>query len=124
MSRQYVDVILTSLNSPLLGQIRLNDAAKLSTKQEATRTAVKTMNRQRTARGYRSGTKTYSGQLTMEVQMPPEVDWALLFLADDEFLLTYEMGDGGQRFQLVDCIISNVDTEGDEDGGTQMTIDF
>lgn len=124
MARQYADVILTSLNSPVLGQIKLQDAAKLTVTQEVTRTAVKTMNRRRLARGYRSGTKTYTGQLTVEEQMPAEVDWALLFELGDEFLLTYELGDGGQRNQLVDCIISNIGLEGDEDGGIQRTVDF
>jgi hypothetical protein len=42
----------------------------------------------------------------------------------DQFLLTYELGEGGSRWQLADCIISNISTEGDEDGGVQMTIDL
>jgi hypothetical protein len=124
VSREYADVILTSINSPLLGQRRLDDAAKLTVTQEATRTPVKTMNRRRTARGFRSGTKTYTAQLQVEIQLTPEVDWSLLFQTSDQFLLTYELGDGGNRWQLADCIISNISTEGDEDGGLQMTVDL
>lgn len=124
MAREYVDVVLCSLNSPILGQFKLDDAAKITVTQEVTRTPVKTMNRRRIARGYRSGTKLYTSQLVVEVQLVPEVDWPLLFKLDDEFLLTYEMGDGGSRWQLVDSIISNIGTDGDEDGGTQMTMDM
>lgn len=128
MARDYVDVILTSINSDLIGQRRLDDVARIRVEAEVTRTPVKTMNRRRTARGFRSGTKSFSGQLVVEIQKAPDltsnVDWMLLFRADDEFLLTYEMGDGGLRYQLADTIISNISIEGDEDGGGQMTIDW
>lgn len=124
MAREYADVVLTSIKSQVIGLRRLDDAARLRVESEVTRTPVKTMNRRRTARGYRSGTKTYSAQLVVEVQILPEVDWNLLYQLDDEFLLSYELGDGGLRWQLADCIISSISTEGDEDGGIQMTIDL
>lgn len=124
MSREYADVILTSIKSQIVGLRRLDDAAKLTVTSEVTRTPVKTMNRRRTARGYRSGTKTYTAQLVVEIQLIEEVDWNLLYQLDDEFLLAYELGDGGLRWQLADCIISNISTEGDEDGGLQRTIDL
>ncbi len=122
MSNEYADVVLTSLSSPLLGKITLNDAAKIKVDEEVTRTAVKTMNRRRKARGYKSGTKSYTAELVVEVQMPEEIDWGALFEFDDQFLLTYELGDGGGRYQLVDCIVGSTGLEGDEEGNVQRTI--
>lgn len=124
MADDFADVMLTGLSSPTLGKITLNHAAKLKVTQRRTQTYKHTMTRSRAPRGFASGPSEIDGELMCEVGLPEEVDWVLLYDLNEAFLFSYEVGDGGQRFQMSDCKVEENGLEGDADGNVQRSVNF
>jgi len=124
MADDFADVILTGISSPSLGKIILNHAASLKVTRTRTQTEKTTMTRDRAPRGFASGPPLVAGELMNEVGLPEEVDWVTLADRNEYFLFSYELGDGGRRFQCVDCKIEEDGLDGDSEGKVQRSISF
>jgi len=124
MADDFADVILTGFSSTSQGTIKLNHAARLKITQTRTQTPKHTMTRTRKPRGFCSGPKQTSGELMNEIGLPEEIDWVQVYELNEFFLFTYELGEGGRRYQVVDCKIEENGLEGDADGNVQRSINF
>lgn len=123
MAQEYVDIAHIQISAPQpIGKVTLQDVVSLKVDTEKPKKPVKTMNRRREARGFRRGTLEVSAELSVEMALNPEVDWNFMLQADMPFLLTYERGDNGQRWQLVDAEVSSVSEEEGEDGEAQLRV--
>lgn len=124
MAGSYVDIANCKLEAESVGVVELQDIQELSVTTTKERNRVNTMNRRRLARGYRSATKTVSGSLSVARAVSPEVDFHTLFENDELFQLYVEWADGGQRRQIVDCLISEIEAGANEAGEPTWDISF
>ena len=123
MGQEYVDIAHVLIDAPQpIGKRSLKDVVSIKVDTSKPKKPVKTMNRDRKARGFRRGTLEVSVELVVEMAINPEVDWNYLLEADLPFLLVYERGDNGQRWQVVDCEVAEVSEEEGEDGEAQQRI--
>jgi hypothetical protein len=123
MADQYVDCAFIKVKREGEGLVELEEGSKLSIKRTKSRKVVNTMNRRRVGKGYRSATKA----VTFELEIPrtvngTEVPWVEMFDKDEIFHMPYEMGDGGQRRSLIDCIVDSADDDFSEDGEAVLRI--
>lgn len=85
---------------------------------------VKTMNRERVARGVTQGTQDFPFKMTVARQVAnPEQDWHAWAATKQAKEITYELGDGGLRVTLIDCYLNSVDEKYDEAGEAVWDID-
>lgn len=120
---EYVDIAHVMIDAPSpIGKVTMHDVVSLKVDTSKPKKPVKTMNRQREARGFKRGTLEVSVELTVEMAMNPEVDWNYMLQADVPFMLVYERGDNGQRWQVVGCEVSEVSEEESEEGEAQQRV--
>lgn len=87
------------------------------------KTPVKTMRRVRRALGYTRGVPDFTADLkVIYPTASPEIDWDALLASGEEFLIVYEQGLGGQRYQLVSCVVDDITKPFNEGGKTEFTV--
>lgn len=106
------------------GKRTLSDLVDLEVNDGQEDRPVFTMNRRRTARGFRSGPVTVTGSATIAMAVDPEVDWNKLLKTKEEFTIGYERGDGGKRYQLVSCRVTGVAEKYGQDGEPSWSVSF
>lgn len=121
--RDYADVLLTGLAWDET-KVVLRDLARLRLGAKRAQNPVKGMWRGRAARGFTAGTTELDGELETAVGMPAEVDWFALWKANKRLLMGVEVGDGGQRLNVVGMKITDVNLDGGEDGEVKQTVSF
>jgi hypothetical protein len=123
MGDRFVDIALLKVKREGGGLVELVEPSKLTVNRSKERKVVNTMNRARRGRGYRTATAAF----TFELEVPravagTEIDWLDMWDRDEMFVIVYEMGDGGARRSLVDCIIADVNDSFGEDGEAMLSI--
>ena len=88
-----------------------------------TKSRVKTMNRNRRAIAFQTGTEEVTVTLTVVPELvDPEVNWVQAWSRDEEFQLTVEKGLGGVREQVIDCQVSDVNDTYNEAGEARQEV--
>jgi hypothetical protein len=123
MARDIVDIALVEINSTSQGSKELDTVVEMSVGVTDSVSAVKTMRRKRRPLGYQTGVPDFSVDLTVVLlRGTPEVDWRALQRSKEKFALTYEESEGGKRFTLVDCIVTEVSKPFAESGEMRASV--
>lgn len=123
MALEYVDRLFAEIDAPQpVGKVELLDVVSIDVEEDQPLQTVKTMTRNRKARGFRAGTIDVTAELTLAMPLAPTVDWHYLRRYGIVFDLKYEAGDGGQRFQLIDCRVQNISKSSNEDGEAELKV--
>jgi len=122
MAREIVDIAHPEISSSGVSK-ELDTVVSLSLTERNPKTAVKTMNRRRRALGFTRGVKEIEIELTVVVPFgTPDVDWDALSDSAEEFLLSWEEGDGGRRRSAIDCVVTETSSPFSEDGELRKTV--
>lgn len=123
MAIEQVDIALPEI-SYTGGSKELKSVKEIEVDSKDPKTPVKVMVRDRRPIGYTRGVPEFTAKLTVAQFKEPEVDWFGLMLSGEKFLITYEEGDGGHRYSLVDAIVNGVNKPFKEDGQIMFTVDL
>ena len=108
MGREVVDIALleveTAAGSVVLQEVMTFDLTETDPGAEV----VKTMRRSRRGIGFKRGVPDFEVDLEVKPVNPPEVDWLSLKQSGELIQMFYEDNDGGQRFQVRDCLVTEV----------------
>lgn len=121
-ARDVVDIALLEV-AIAAGNVELEEVESFTIGDtDAGAETVKTMRRNRTAIGFKSGVSEF--EITVEV-MPvvgQEVDWFELKTSKEIFKMFYEENDGGQRFVVADCRVTEISKSFNADGEATLSI--
>lgn len=122
MSLNTVDLGLVSI-SYSGGSKELETIMAIDVHQSDPKAPVKTMRRSRRAIGRTRGVPDFTADLKVVYPTAaPEVDWDALLASGEEFLIVYEQGLGGRKFQLVDCAVDDISKPFSESGKTEFSV--
>jgi len=112
MARSYCDIAYITADGK-----ELHDVTSLEiTRARSNAEAVSTMSRRRRPLGYKKGNVATELTIESRVRSPREFNWYEWLRTGEEFLIVYEEADGGARWHLVDCLVTEVATTHGEDG--------
>ena len=118
MARDIVDIALIELDGTELQEIVSFDITETDPGAEV----VTTMRRARRGLGFKQGVPTFEIDLEVKMVNPPEIDWLALKQDRTLFLLAYEENDGGQRFSIEDCLVTEVSKGFNSDGEATQSV--
>ncbi len=122
MARDVQDIAVIEYNGDQ-GSVELETVESATLNRTKSKARVKTMNRNRQAIAFQTGTQEATVTLTVIPELlNPEVDWDLAWQNDEKFLLTFEKGDGGNRELLTGCEISDVNDTFNEAGEARKEV--
>lgn len=117
MAREIVDIALVEIDVPQGPNLELNEMSELTIGDTDPGAApVKAMRRARRSIGFKRGVPEFEIGLEIMPVNPPEVDYRALKAAGTIFQIYYEENDGGQRFQIQDCLVSSVEKTRNAEG--------
>lgn len=114
----FVDIALVEIDD-----IEMETIKALSVNPSNPKTPVKTMNRDRVAKGYTQGIQEFGFKLTVAVREKPEIDWHGWVLSRQRRRVVYEQADNGLRVSLGGCVANSIDEKYDQDGEAVYEID-
>lgn len=108
------------------GVFDLEDVSDFNVNTNANRSMVKTMTRQRVARGKITGIQDVSIDMTVAMRFPnTEIPWERLLRSGERFTLSWQREEGGEKRQVtgvtVDEVAESVSAEGSE-GTLKLTL--
>lgn len=116
------DILIVDYSGPQ-GSVELSTAESANVNRSKSRSRVKTMNRQRRAIAFQSGTEEVSVSLTIIPEKgDQEVDWRVAWDLDEIFTLAIEKGLEGKREQIIDCIVADVNDTFNENGEARQEV--
>ncbi len=124
-ARQVVDIALLELGLPeqFGGNIELNEIMDFGiTETDAGAEAVKTMRRSKRSIGFKKGVPDYEVDLEVKPVVGQEVPWEDLRIAGTLFPMFYTEGDGGQKFVVRDCLVTEISKSFNADGEATKSI--
>jgi len=122
MARDMQDILIVDYSGPQ-GSVELSTAESANVNRSKSRSRVKTMNRQRRAIAFQSGTEEVSVSLTIIPEKgDQEVDWRVAWDLDEIFTLAIEKGLEGKREQIIDCIVADVNDTFNENGEARQEV--
>ena len=122
MASQVQDIAVLEDNGPQ-GSVELETVESATVNRTKSRARVKTMNRQRRAIAFQTGTEEVSISLTVVPELfNPEVNWEQAWKEDEEFQLTIEKGLDGGRAIITDCLVSDVHDTFNENGEARKEV--
>lgn len=122
MARKVQDIAVIEYNGPQ-GSVELETVESATINRTKSRSRVKTMNRQRKAIAFQTGTEEVSVTLTVVPEtFNAEVNWEQAWKLDEEFQLTVEKGLDGSREIITDCLVSDVNDTFNENGEARKEI--
>ena len=117
MARKVVDIALLELAVPGTARLELQEVMSFDlTTTNAGAEAVKTMRRKRRSIGFKRGVPDFEVDLEVKPVNPPETDWEELERLGTLFRMFYEENEGGRRFTLTDCLVTEVSKTFNADG--------
>jgi len=120
MSRTFVEVAYVQADG-----VELKDVVSFEvTPTRPNAEPVSTMNRSGKALGYKKGNVSVTGSIESKIRNPREFDWHSYLRNGTEFLIVYEEAAGGVRFQVTDCLITEIGVSHGEDGESMDRISF
>jgi hypothetical protein len=125
MAEDFVDVALLSIERRAAPGADLSDIVSFSVTTAQEQRPVYTMRKVRTARGFRSGARTITGEIEVAVPisgMP--VDFEQMHADREEFNMGVVRSDGGVRKTLVDVRISEVQESSNAEGEHTLRVSF
>jgi hypothetical protein len=124
MATEYVDVAICNLIRGSANDAKeLNDIVSINVTVAQESKVVYTMRRARTGRGYQHGARTANFEI--ESRRPKgglEVPWFDMQERKEQFTVQCEMGDGGERMQIVDGVINEIQEGEDAEGNATLRI--
>jgi hypothetical protein len=122
MSRLVQDIMVADYAGPQ-GNFELNTVESATLNRTKSKSRVKTMNRQRRAIAFQTGTPEVTLTLTVVPELAnTEVNWVQSWNLDEEFTMTIEKGLGGVREQVQDCQVSDVNDTFNENGEARQEV--
>lgn len=122
MALDIVDRVISQINFSG-GNVELDTIASVTVNETDEKSPVETMNRRREAIGYTRGVKKYDADIEKAIpEGDLDVDFRRLMIRGEEFTFTYQEGDNGKRYQLVDCVVDSVSTPYSKDGEVRQSI--
>lgn len=119
MAQEFADIYNVEIDN-----VEMETIKSISVTTTNTKTPVKTMNRDRVAKGVTQGMREFSVKISAAVQLSdPEIDWHAWAAGKIAKTITYEVGDGGTRVTLIDVYVNSVDEKADEGGEIMWDID-
>ncbi|KKM84772.1 hypothetical protein LCGC14_1295790 [marine sediment metagenome] len=126
MAREVVDVAFVEVSiptGPQSGNTELQELMSIDIDEtDPGAEAVKTMRRRRRAIGFKRGVPEFELSLEVKPVNPPEINWLGLKQQGTLFQLFYEENDGGQRFTVEDCLVTEVSKTRNAEGEATDTI--
>ncbi len=117
MARSVVDIALLEVAVPGSARVELQETMSFDlTVTNAGAESVKTMRRKRRSIGFKRGVPDFEVDLEVKPVNPPEVDWEELERLGTLFRMFYEENEGGRRFTLTDCLVTEVSKTFNADG--------
>jgi hypothetical protein len=123
MARNAQDVLILDYSGPQ-GNFELQLVESCTVNRSKSKARVKTMNRQRRALAFQTGTQEVTLTLTVipETGEQTEVDWITAWTNNEQFFLVGEKGLGGIREQFHDCEVSDVNDTFNEAGEARQEV--
>ena len=124
-ARQVVDIALLEIGLPTSfgGNIEMNEVMDFGiTETDAGAEAVKTMRRSKRSIGFKKGVPDYEVDLEVKPVIGQEVPWERLRISGTLFKMFYEEGDGGEKFRLTDCLVTEISKSFNADGEATKSI--
>lgn len=122
MSLNTVDLGIVSIDYSG-GHKELETIMSIDVHQSDPTTTVKTMRRNRRALGRTRGVPDFTADVKVVYPTAaPEVPWDALLASKEEFLMIYEQGLGGQKYQMVDCVVDDISKPFSESGKTEISL--
>lgn len=126
MAREVVDEALVEIsipNGPQAGNVELQELMSFDIDEtDPGAEVVKTMRRRRRGIGIKRGIPEFELSLEVKPVNPPEVDYLQLKQSRRFFQLFYEENDGGRRFVVEDCQVTEVSKTRNAEGEATDTI--
>ena len=123
MARDIVDIALMEISVPGGPNLELQEVMSFDiTETDAGAEAVKTMRRARRSIGFKRGIPDFEIDLEIKPVNPPEVDYKVLQEDGTLFQLAYEENDGGRKFLIIDCIVTEVSKTRNSEGEATNTV--
>ena len=124
MARSMQDILIVDYDGPQ-GSRELSTVESASVNRTKSRSRVKTMNRERRAIAFQSGTEEVSVTLSViPEKLDAEVDWRRAWDLDEVFKLTVEKGIDGHREAIIDCMVVSANDSFNENGEARLEVEI
>jgi hypothetical protein len=123
-ARTVVDIALLDVALPT-GNVRLQEVMSFEINEtDPGAEAVKTMRQKRRAIGVKHGVPDFEITLEVKPVVGQEVDWLKLKRDGTYFNIYYEENDGGQRFRVEDCVVTEVQKSFNAEGEATQSVNM